>query len=186
MGVGKSTAGVEVAELTGRRFVDLDDEVEAVAGASIRSMIDAGDEAGFRNLEAQVLATLLASQEPLVVATGGGAVLDETTRGLLAGGPVVVWLKAAVSTLVTRLDPAALQQRPLLDGGPETVLTRLESERSPLYAEVADITIDVDADTPASVASAVLAALSVDSPLVSGESSDAGEPSVLNDTEPLP
>lgn len=159
MGVGKSTVGRLVAELLERDFADLDTEVEVAAGMGIADMTAAGDASAwndFRALEADTLATLLDAAPPKVIATGGGAVLDPASRQRLAADPVVVWLRADVAVVVDRLDPAEVAQRPLLGGDVAATLQQLMEERAPLYAEVADLTVDA-AGEPAEVAVAVVA-----------------------------
>lgn len=159
MGSGKSTVGAVVARHLGRTFVDLDEEVASRSGQSVRDLLASGAGAAFRKAEAAVLAELLADAEPLVIATGGGAVLDPGSRRLLNEGPVVVWLQAPTAVLVARVAHDGAPDRPLLDDGPETVLDRLAGERAPLYAEVADLSIDSATDDPDGVASSVLAGL---------------------------
>lgn len=162
MGAGKTTVGQLVAAELGRRFVDLDDAVEQAAGTTIAAMVASGDEAGFRRLEASTLALVVADDDPVVVSTGGGAVLDAHSRALLGGDPVVVWLCVDPATVAQRLDAHDIARRPLLDGDPVATLRRLADERGPLYAEVADVCIDAGAD-PGSVAASVVAALVADS-----------------------
>lgn len=159
MGSGKSTVGAVLAGQLGRAFVDLDDEVAAREGQSVRDLLASGAGAGFRLAEAAALADLLGAAEPLVIATGGGAVLDPASRRLLLDGPVVVWLQAPTAVLVERVAHPGAPDRPLLDGGPEVVLERLAVERGPLYAEVATVSVDSGADDPHGVAASVLAAL---------------------------
>lgn len=159
MGSGKSTVGAEVAERLGRRFVDLDDEVAVREGRTVRELLREDGGATFRAAEAAALAEVLAAPEALVLATGGGAVLDAGSRRVLAGSPVVVWLQAPTEVLVSRVARDGASDRPLLDDGPAVVLDRLADERSPLYAEVADVRVDSSPDDPAGVADAVLAAL---------------------------
>ena len=159
MGSGKSTVGAILARHLGRTFVDLDEEVAAREGQSVRDLLASGAGAAFREAEAAALADLLAATEPTVIATGGGAVLDPGSRRLLNEGPVVVWLQAPTTVLVARVAHEGAPDRPLLDEGPETVLDRLADERTPLYAEVADLSIDSATDDPDGVAASVLAGL---------------------------
>jgi shikimate kinase len=158
MGSGKSTVGPRVAAAVGLAFADLDALVESSAGQSIRELIGAEGEPAFRSLEAAELAGALGGP-PMVLATGGGAVLSDASRRVLPDGPVVVWLQAPVDTLVARLDGPAMASRPLLDEGPAEVLERLGAERDPLYAEVASLHIDTAGDTPEGVAASILEAL---------------------------
>jgi shikimate kinase / 3-dehydroquinate synthase len=169
MGVGKSTVGPMLADDMGRSFVDLDTEVERLAGRSIRELVSDSGEPEFRRLEAETLRDLLGQPVPLVVATGGGAVLDPASRQLLRDVPVVVWLRASVDTLVARVGGAGAASRPLLDDGPATALARLSHERDGLYREVADAEVDTTLDHAGGVAASVMTALGrVDTP-VTGE-----------------
>lgn len=157
MGVGKSTVGPRLAAATGRTFIDLDDEVVRRSGMSVGELITAHGEPHFRRLEADALADVLAGADPVVLATGGGAVLDPSSRRLLVDGPVVVWLTAPVDTLIERVgDPG---DRVLLADGPEQVLARLAAERDALYREVADVTVSTAGDSPDGVVDAIVAAV---------------------------
>lgn len=138
MGTGKTTVGRRLARRLDRRFVDLDAEVEAAAGASIPEIFATQGEAAFRRAETEALASTLASEEDVVVATGGGVVVAETNRDLLtaATDTVVVWLDAPVDALMERVDGGGAT-RPLLAEDPRGVLMRLATEREPLYTAVA-------------------------------------------------
>ncbi len=113
MGAGKITVGPTVAARIGRPFVDLDDEIEAEAGASIPAIFAERGESGFRALEEAVAARVLASGEPAVVALGGGAVLSEGTRGLLARRAFTVLLDVEPDVAWRRV---AAGDRPLAVG----------------------------------------------------------------------
>ena len=102
MGSGKTRAGGAAAARTGRPFLDLDEEIEKRAGASVQELFAARGEAGFRVLEGDVARDVLAGGEPLVVALGGGAVLSERTRSLLA---------ARAFTVLLDVDPETAWQR---------------------------------------------------------------------------
>ena len=143
MGSGKSETGRMLARVLGRRFVDCDERVAAAAGRSIPEVFAAEGEAGFRRRESEALAEVLASAEPLVVATGGGAVTVAANRELL-GGAVVCWLRARPEVLAARLGDGS--GRPLLAGPeePTAQLRRLAAERDPWYGEVADVVLDAD------------------------------------------
>jgi shikimate kinase len=166
MGAGKSTVGSAVARRLKRDFVDLDDVVARREGMAVAEVITSKGEASFRRVEATALADVL-SGPPVVLATGGGAVLDPASRQLMqrgaAGGssPIVVWLDAPVSTLVARVAPRGAAQRPLLaDGDPDAVLTRLDDERRAHYQEVASVVVDAGRGNPGEVAHRVLDAVS--------------------------
>ncbi|HLM96435.1 MAG TPA: shikimate kinase [Acidimicrobiales bacterium] len=161
MGAGKSTVARLVAPRLGRLHVDTDEEVEREAGASVGEIFSTRGEAGFRAQEARVLDRVLAGEVPAVISVGGGAVLEARQRDALRQGGTVVWLRARPETLARRVGRNA--RRPLLAtaaDGPAAALTRIDSERQPLYEEVADVVIDVDDLTPDAVAERVLAAAS--------------------------
>lgn len=159
MGVGKSTVGPLLADALGRRFVDLDLEVERRSGCSVRQLVLDHGESEFRRLEAEALADVLGESGAVVLATGGGAVLNPASRQLLRDVPVVIWLRASVDTLVDRVGAHGAAARPLLDDGPAQVLARLAGERDGLYREVADVEIDTTLDDAQGVAASVLASL---------------------------
>lgn len=141
-GTGKTSVGRRIAALLGRTFVDADDEIEERTGRTVRGIFAADGEAGFREIEAKVMADLLGASEPSVVAAGGGAVVTESTRRLLQQPEVfVVWLTATPAFLASRTSKKP--HRPLLDDDPIGTLTRLSEERDAWYAEVADVTYDV-------------------------------------------
>lgn len=140
MGAGKTTVGRHLSKRLGRRFIDADHEIEARTGVRIPTIFEIEGEAGFRRREAQVIADL-ARERDLVLATGGGAVLDPATRAVLAATGVVVYLNAAPTMLYerTRHD----RNRPLLQvADPLAKIRELHALRDPLYREVADIVMD--------------------------------------------
>jgi shikimate kinase len=141
MGSGKSTVGRRLAEELDRPFHDADADLEQRTGRSVAEIFAQDGEAGFRVLETEMLADLLASAHPAVIAAGGGAVVTEATRTRLREHACVVWLDADPVFLAERID--AKPHRPLLDGDPVAVLTRLHAERADWYREVADVVIDV-------------------------------------------
>jgi shikimate kinase len=141
-GTGKTSVGRRVAALLDCPFVDADEAIEARAGRTVRDIFADDGEAAFRSLEATVMAELLSTAPPTVIAAGGGAVLAASTRGRLQAPEVfVVWLTAAPEFLASRITKTV--HRPLLDGDPVATLTRLAAERAGLYAQVADATYDV-------------------------------------------
>lgn len=142
MGSGKSSVGRRVAEALGRAFVDTDHLIEQREGRSIRDIFADVGEVGFRDIETDALTEVLASSVASVVATGGGIVVRETNRRLLAPH-VVVWLRASVDTLEARLASGA-SRRPLLDGDVRRRLVELDRERRHLYGAVASVIVDVD------------------------------------------
>ncbi len=154
MGAGKSTVGRKVAAGLARPFFDSDSVIEQRVGRSVREIFEQDGEPEFRKLEANVFAELLESTVPSVIAAGGGAVLDEGTRLALSRSAIVVWLRASLELLSTRLiqsrEKHAGDHRPLLDTADDSpqdvqmVLAKLSAQRSPIYQEVADHVIDVD------------------------------------------
>ena len=144
-GSGKSSVGRRVAALLGRPFRDADDEIEARVGRTVREIFASDGEPTFRELEAEVMADLLAGDEPSVIAAGGGAVVSESTRKLLYEPDVfVVWLAASPAFLASRTSKKA--HRPLLDDDPAAALARLLAERRIWYEAVSDVVYDVQPD----------------------------------------
>lgn len=159
MGAGKSRIGPELARRCSRRLVDADAEIERDAGTSIADIFHSEGEDGFRRREREKLATLL-QDDGLVLATGGGAVLDAGTRALLVERGFVVHLHASPATQLARI--AGDAGRPLLQqDDPAAVLHALAIERAPLYAAVADLRIDTDGLDPADVVAEILSNLPV-------------------------
>lgn len=154
MGAGKSSVGRLLAARFGLAFADADREIEAGCGASVPAIFEHEGEAGFRRRERDTLATLLTG-DGLVLATGGGAVLDAGNRALLRARGFVVWLQAGTAEQRRRL--AGDRIRPLLQHRDrDATLRRLAEERTPLYAEVADLRFDTTG-LEASEAAAALA-----------------------------
>ena len=142
MGAGKSSVGRRLAKRLDLPFVDADSEIEAAAGLSIAEMFETYGEPYFRDGERRVLARLIDGPVQ-VIATGGGAFIDERSRAALLERCIVFWLDAEIETLATRV--ARSDRRPLLRGqDPHEALSRLAAERRPVYA-LADHRIAVDA-----------------------------------------
>jgi shikimate kinase len=142
MGVGKTTVGRRLAKELEWPFADADEQVELRDGRAIPAIFrDVGEEA-FRRLESATIADLVARPLPTVIAGGGGLVTRPENRRVLADGATVVWLRASAAFLAARTDPA---HRPLLRDDPVGTLTRLMDERTPLYTEVADLVVDIEA-----------------------------------------
>ena len=141
MGAGKTTVGRALAERLRLAFADSDEEIERQAGLSIGQLFEQEGEARFRERERIAIADLVSSA-PLVLATGGGALLDPGTRRLLRERALTIWLDAPPAILAARLGDCA--GRPLLgNGDPLDLLTRLSAERRPSYQE-ADIHVRTD------------------------------------------
>lgn len=156
MGAGKSTVARILAERLGWPWSDSDDEVAARTGRTVPEIFAAEGEVAFRELEADVLRIALARPGPAVVAVAGGAVLDPATRELLRGAGTVVWLRARPDTLAHRVGDG--EGRPLLNGDAAAALARLDAERQPVYAGVAQVVVEVDGLDPEDVADRVLEA----------------------------
>jgi len=154
-GSGKSTVGALLAARLGSTFRDTDADVESVAGTSIADLFVEQGEPAFRTLEREAVAAALAEHTG-VLALGGGAVLDQATRELLAGR-VVVFLDLGIADAARRV--GLNRDRPLLLGNPRTQWLRLMEARRPLYESVATVRVDTDGRTPDEVADAVLTRL---------------------------
>ncbi len=155
MGVGKSTVGVLLAERIGRGFRDTDDDIVAAEGRPISDIFVDEGEPYFREVEQQAVRTALAEHDG-VLALGGGAVLDESVRALLAGHPVV-YLSMDVDEAVKRTGLNVA--RPLLAVNPRRQWRELMEQRRHLYTEVAHAVVATDNRPPEEVAQAVLDAL---------------------------
>jgi shikimate kinase len=139
MGVGKSSVGRRLAARLSIPFVDADSEIEKAAGMTIPEIFARHGEAYFRSGEARVLARLL-ENGPQVLATGGGAFMNEDTRALIKLKGVSVWLHADFDVLMRRTSKRR-SDRPLLQTeDPDETLRRLLTEREPTYA-LADLTV---------------------------------------------
>jgi shikimate kinase len=138
MGAGKSSIGRRLAARLGVPFVDADAEIEQAAGMSIADIFSAYGEPYFRAGEMRVIARLL-EHGPQVLATGGGAFMNATTRANIHDRAVSVWLKADAGVLTRRL--RRRNDRPLLKtADPAATLAALLAERDPVYGE-ADLTV---------------------------------------------
>ena len=159
MGAGKTSAGQRCADALGRGFVDTDDVICATSGMSIPEIFEHDGESGFRSRERTAVAEVVASPEPLVIACGGGAVVDPDNRRALGAVGFVVWLTADPNELAARVTADGVGTRPLLASGPTTAtLTRLANARQDAYAAAADVSVATDGLDLDAVTAAVLAA----------------------------
>jgi shikimate kinase len=154
-GAGKTTVGQAVAQLLGVSFADSDALIEGQAGKPIPEIFFDDGEDAFRALERSTIASALTEFDG-VLALGGGAILDEGTRALLAGRPVV-YLSVELSDAVRRVGLGA--GRPLLAINPRATLKYLLDQRKPLYASVAAHTVPTDGRDISDIAAEVAALL---------------------------
>ncbi len=162
MGAGKTTVGRRLAQVLRREFLDSDHEIEQRAGASIPLIFELEGEAGFRAREKAMIADLTQRRD-IVLATGGGTILDPGNRRCLAGRGFVIYLRASVDEQLRRtlLDG----NRPLLKtADPRARLAQLFEHRDPLYREVADCTVSTEGRTLKQVVRDILRLLEYDQP----------------------
>lgn len=142
MGAGKSAVGRQLARMLHLDFVDSDDEIESRTGVDIPFIFEKEGEEGFRKREARVIDDL-SQLDGIVLATGGGAVLDADSRSRLGARGFVVYLSTSVTQQLQRTNRG--RERPLLgNGDPAEILQRLMAERDPLYREIADLVVNTD------------------------------------------
>ncbi len=155
MGAGKSTVGRHLAEALRVPFLDSDQEVEKAAGCPIPEIFERFGEEEFRKGEYRIVVRLLRSGAS-VIATGGGAFINDRTRGIIQASSVSVWLRAGFDVLFTRV--ARSRHRPLLrEGNPRDIMERLMRDRDPVYA-LAAITVECGGG-PQDVARRIIEAL---------------------------
>ncbi|MEO1996922.1 MAG: shikimate kinase [Planctomycetaceae bacterium] len=148
-GSGKTAVAEPLARRLGWSWVDADVAIESRAGRSIREIFERDGEAGFRDMERLVIQELL-QRTNVVIAAGGGAILDGDTRSELRAAGPVVWLMASVETLLGRIegDHTTQQRRPSLTGQtPRDEVLSVLAERMPLYQECATVIVATDNQT---------------------------------------
>ena len=157
MGSGKTTIGRALAKKLNKRFVDADHEIEARTGATIPLIFEIEGEASFRQREADVIRDLTA-EEGLVLATGGGAIINAQNRAFLKSRGTVIYLRASVASILQRTSHD--KSRPLLQtADPKARIEELARERGPFYEEVAHIIIETGRPNVQSVVQNILARL---------------------------
>jgi len=154
MGAGKTSVGRRLAKALGAPFVDADEEIVAAAGMSIADIFETYGEPVFRDLERRVIARLL-DGPPGVIALGGGAFVDPTTRARVKEKAISIWLDADLDTLVERTSRKRASRPLLKDGDLRAKLARLLEERRSCYAE-ADHRVESGARPPEEIAAAIL------------------------------
>ena len=160
MAVGKSTVGRLLAQQLGYTFYDTDHVIEERAGADVAWIFDVEGESGFRERETQVIDELT-QLDGVVIATGGGAVLEACNRKMLGTRGCVVHLDSPLDRLLERTQKD--KKRPLLQkGNPGETLSRLKMEREPLYAEVADYRFVTDRQGAKALARSIAETLEAD------------------------
>ena len=160
MGVGKTSIGKRLSTRLEVPFADADQEIEQAAGMEVKDIFAKYGEPEFRRLERSVIARLLTGP-PHVLATGGGAFMDETTRAAMRESAFTIWLNAPVDVLVGRVKKrqAADQSRPLLaQGDMRATLEKLLEVRGPVYA-TADMVLDSVDEPHTALVDKVVAAL---------------------------
>ena len=154
MGAGKSAVGRQLARLLHLEFVDSDEEIERRTGVDIPFIFEKEGEPGFRKREAAAIDDL-SRRDGVVLATGGGAVIDPQNRNHLGARGFVVYLHTSVDQQLSRTRKG--RERPLLaNDDPRAILENLMSEREPLYREIADLTVDTDGRKVKAVADEIL------------------------------
>ena len=154
MGAGKSAVGRQLARLLHLEFVDSDQEIESRTGVDIPFIFEKEGEAGFRKREAGVIDDL-SRKDGIVLATGGGAIMDPENRNHLGARGFVIYLHTSVEQQLARTRKG--RDRPLLEkDDPRAVLETLMAAREPLYREIADLTVDPDGRKVRAVANEIL------------------------------
>ena len=157
MGAGKTRIGSMLAKALDLPFVDADQEIEAAAGLTISEIFEQHGEPFFRDMERKIIARLL-SDELKVIATGGGAVMNQSTAELVWNKSYSVWLSADLDVLVERTSRNT--KRPLLQNGDaRDILSKLMDKRYPVYAN-ANIMVETDAEDMEHTLNNLLIALS--------------------------
>ncbi len=154
MGAGKSAVGRQLAKLLHLSFVDSDDEIETRTGVDIPFIFEKEGEDGFRKRETKVIDDLSA-MESVILATGGGAVVDPQNRSRLGARGFVVYLYTTVDQQLARTQKG--RERPMLaNGDRRKILEDLMAVRDPLYREIADLTVETDGRKVKAVANEIL------------------------------
>lgn len=160
-GSGKSSVAIPLAEKLNVSWIDADHEIERVAGKSIAEIFTDEGELHFRQIERQVMQDLL-SREKLIIAAGGGAILNTETRNEVRSAGPVIWLKASVEALEQRIsqDHTTSSRRPALTTlAAREEIQNLLDQREPLYEECATIIVETDSKTITQIVDEIMIAL---------------------------
>lgn len=156
MGAGKTTIGRLLAKSLKIPFYDSDQEIESRTGVDIATIFEYEGESGFRKRESVVIDELT-EQHPIVLATGGGAILNEANRSRLSSGGFVAYLACSIERQLERTYQDS--KRPLLDTpDPRQTLETLQAEREPFYLDSADFTLDTGSCSSRNASSSILKA----------------------------
>ncbi len=154
MGVGKTTVGRQLAKQLCLDFTDSDHEIERRTGVDIPLIFEIEGEAGFRTRESAIISELT-ERQGIVLATGGGAILDPENRSLLSARGFVVYLSAPIEQLLKRT--AHDSNRPLLENkDPRQQLEKIMSEREPLYQSTSDLVVHSAQGSPNKVVKQII------------------------------
>lgn len=154
MGAGKSAVGRQLSRLLHLGFVDSDEEIESRTGVDIPFIFEKEGEEGFRKREARAIDDLT-RRDGVVLATGGGAIVDPQNRSHLGARGYVIYLHTTVDQQLARTRRG--RERPLLDSDdPRAILEALMATRDPLYRGIADLTIETDGRKVKAVAHEIL------------------------------
>ena len=154
MGAGKSAVGRQLARMLHLNFMDSDDEIESRTGVDISFIFEKEGEEGFRKREGKVIDEL-SKIDGLVLATGGGAVVDPQNRSNLGARGFVVYLYTTVEQQLVRTRKG--RDRPLLENGDRRqILEDLMTERDAMYREIADLVVETDSRKVKAVANEIL------------------------------
>ena len=156
MGSGKTTIGRLLADRLGFAYRDSDEEIERKTGRTVREIFETHGEAAFREEETAALRVAIEGDADAVIGVAGGAVLHPANRDCIARAGTVVWLRGPMELLAERASRG--EHRPLLDGDAEGALRRLYRQREPIYAELADLVVDIDGRTPAQIVDLIVEA----------------------------
>ena len=153
MGSGKTTVGELLSKATGWPYVDNDALIRSQHGRTSREILAAEGKEKLREAEAGALALGLDLPPPVILGVAAGTILDAGSRGALDAGGVVVWLRAGAEALVGRAMDA--EHRPFVEDAGRAWMVDAVRDREPLYASVADLTVDTDAGPPSEAISLI-------------------------------